>query len=264
MLIDVKLDRNWSLEGVQEAIKIMLKENSTLFDDLIKKLEDNQALSNLLFDLSVGKILYPFNPDNPAMKLGLMFGFLTEGTEGLQIHNRIFEIRITDYFVSRNLSEWRENNIVQSAVSDIIRNGVFDMERCLTKFKRYYAEIYTEKDIKFLEHDGKLIFLTYLKPLINGNGFYHFESQTRDYGKIDLVVDFLKQQFILEMKLWYGDRRHEDAYEQLAGYLKSKNVDRGYLLTFDFRKQGDDSVSETQWIEYDGKQIFDVVLRVGK
>jgi len=34
--------------------------------------------------------------------------------------------------------------------------------------------------------------LTYLKPLINGTGFYHFESQTRDFGKMDLVVDFLK------------------------------------------------------------------------
>ena len=34
--------------------------------------------------------------------------------------------------------------------------------------------------------------------------------------KMDLVVDFLKQQFILEMKLWYGDKRHEEAYDQLA------------------------------------------------
>ena len=46
-----------------------------------------------------------------------------------------------------------------------------------------------------------VIFLTYLKPLINGTGFYHFESETRDYGKIDLIIDYLKQQFILEMKL---------------------------------------------------------------
>jgi hypothetical protein len=66
------------------------------------------------------------------------------------------------------------------------------------------------------------------------------------------------------MKIWYGSSRHEDAFEQLAGYLKMKNMDRGYLLTFDFRKQGDDSFSENEWIECDGKQIFNVVLRVGK
>jgi hypothetical protein len=93
--------------------------------------------------------------------------------------------------------------------------------------------------------------------------FYHFESETRDNGKIDLVIDYMKQQFILEMKRWYGDSRHEDAYRQLANYLQSKNIDCGYLLTFDFRKKGDDLFAENQWIDYDGKRIFDVVLRVG-
>jgi hypothetical protein len=138
------------------------------------------------------------------------------------------------------------------------------MELCLNKFKKHYSEIYTDKDIKFLEHDGKLIFLTYIKPLLNGGGFYHFEPETRDNGKMDLVIDYLTQQFILEIKIWRGDSKHEDAYEQLANYLTSKNTDSGYLLTFDFRKNEDDNYSEGQWIEWDGKRIFDVVLRVGR
>jgi hypothetical protein len=263
LLIETELDRNWTLEGVQEAIKIMLDENSTLFDDLIKKIEENRELSNLLFDLTVGKIKYNYNVDDPVMKFGLMFGFLTKGEYGLQIHNKIFEIRLANYFISKIARKWRENEVAQSPISEIIKNNIFDMELCLTKFKKHYAEIYTDKDLKFLERDGKLIFLTYLKPLINGNGFYHFESETRDFGKIDLVIDYLKQQFILELKIWYGDSKHEDAYEQLANYLKSKNIDCGYLLTFDFRKKGDNTFSENQWVEWDGKRIFDVVLRVG-
>ena len=264
LLIENELDRNWTIEGIQEAVKIMLDENTTLFDDLFKKIEENRELSELLFDLTVGKIQYSYNADDPAIKFGLMFGFLLKGADGLQIHNRIFEIRIANYFISKTMRKWRENSIAQSPSNEIIKNNFFDMELCLTKFKKHYAEIYTDKDLKFLERDGKLIFLTYLKPLINGNGFYHFESQTRDYGKIDLVIDYLKQQFILELKIWNGDSKHEDAYEQLANYLKAKNMDSGYLLTFDFRKKGNDSHSENKWIEYDGKRIFDVVLRVGK
>ena len=272
LLIEAKLNRNWTIEGVQEAIKIMLDEDSTLFDDLTKKLEENPELSDLLFDLSVGKIKYVFNTDNPIMKIGVMFGFLSKGTDGLQIHNKIFEIRIANYFVSKNNQKWRENNVVQTLTNDIIKNNVFDMELCLNKFKKHYAEIYTDKDIKFLERNGKFVFLTYLVPLINGTGFYHFESQTRDSGKMDLVIDFLKQQFILELKIWYGDSKHQDAYNQLANYLKSKNVESGYLLTFDFRKKDKNSyllkgaegdISENKWIEWDGKRIFDVVLRVG-
>jgi len=264
LLIETKLDRNWTLEGVQEAVKLILDENSTLFDDMIKKIEENQELSDLLFDLTVGRIKYPYNVDDPVMKFGLMFGFLARETGGLKMHNKIFEIRITDYFVAKNLRKWRENAIAQTPVNEIVRNNVFDMELCLKKFKQHYADIYTPKDLKFLEHDGKLIFLTYLKPLINGTGFYHFESETRDFGKIDLVVDFMKQQFIIELKLWYGDKRHEEAYEQIAGYLKTKNMDCGYLLTYDFRKRKDVRFHEAKWVECEGKRIFDVVLNVGE
>jgi hypothetical protein len=282
LLIERDLNKDWSLVGVQEAMKIILDENSTLFDDLIKKIEENRELSELLFDLTVGKIQYVYNVDDPVMKLGIMFGFLSKGKEGVQIHNRIFEIRLTNYFITKNLRNWRENNAVQSPVYEIIKDNFFNMELCLTKFKRHYAEIYIDKDLKFLERNGKLIFLTYLIPLINGKGFYHFESETRDYGKIDLVIDFLNQQFILEMKIWHGESKHEDAYEQLSKYLKSKNRDCGYLLTFDFRKKmprraqsqdrlgdveaqeisGDTGFSDNKWIEWNGKQIFDVVLRV--
>ena len=263
-LIETDLDRNWTIEGIQEAIKLILKERSTLFGDMIKKIEEKQDLSNLLFDLTVGKIKYLYNVDVPVMNFGLMFGFIAEGTDGLQIDNKIFEIRITDYFISKQMLQWRENNIAQSPVNEIVKDGFFDMELCLKKFKQHYSEIYTKKHLNFLENNGKLIFLTYLKPLINGFGFYHFESETRDHGKMDLVVDFLKQQFILEMKLWYGNKRHEDAYEQLAKYLKSKNMDCGYLLTFDFRKKRDPASHEAKWVDFDGKRIFDVVVRVGE
>jgi hypothetical protein len=216
-----------------------------------------------MYDLTVGKIKYQFNIDVPTIKFGVMFGFLTKGDVGLQVHNKIFEIRIANYFIMKNVLKWREKDVAQSPINDIVKNNIFNMELCLTKFKKHYAEIYTNKDIKFLERDGKLMFLTYLMPLINGTGFYHFEPETRDFGKMDLVIDFLKQQFILEVKIWYGDNRHEDAYEQLASYLKSKNHDCGYLLTFDFRKKPDDSFAESKWVECDGKRIFDVMLRVG-
>jgi hypothetical protein len=263
-LIENKLDRNWTLEGVQKAIKLILEERSTLFDDLFKKIEENPDLQNLLYNLTIGAEEFKYIPHDPVIKIGLMFCFLCKKDNLVAIHNKIFEIVITDYFVSRNRTMPKFRNIKNISKSEIIIDNFFNMELCLTKFKRHYSEIYTCKDLKFLERDGKLIFLTYLMPLINGTGFYHFESETRDNGKMDLVIDYLKQQFILEIKIWYGDSKHEDGYEQLANYLISKNIDCGYMLTFDFRKKGDDSFSENKWIECNGKRIFDVVVRVGK
>ena len=77
-------------------------------------------------------------------------------------------------------------------------------------------------------------------------------------------MTFLKQQFIIELKLWYGDSKNEAAYQQLADYLKSKNTDCGYLITYDFRKNRPAKFKECKWIEWDGKKVFDVVLRVGE
>jgi hypothetical protein len=264
LMIETKTGRNWTLEGVQQAIKIILDEDSTLFGDLTKKIEENLNLQNLLYDLTVDNKSIPYNVHDPVIKTGLMYCFLAKDDNRLTVHNRIFEIVLTNYFISRNLTTPKYRNVEPAFKNEIIRDGFFDMELCLTKFKRDYARIYTGKDLHFLERNGKLIFLTYLTPLINGTGFYHFEPETRDNGKMDLVIDYLKQQFILEVKRWYGDSRHEDAYRQLAGYLKSKNMDCGYLLTFDFRIQDDDRFAESRWITYDDKRIFDVVIRVGK
>jgi len=263
LLIERDLDRNWTLEGVREAIKMILIERSTLFDDLFKKVEEHPDLQNLLYNLTVGAQEFSYTPHDPVIKYGLMFCFLDRNDTLVKIHNKIFEIVITDYFISRNRTTPKNRNVNHVSRSEIIKDNVFDMELCLTKFKNHYAKIYTSKDIDFLERDGKLIFLTYLMPLINGKGFYHFESETRDQGKIDLVIDFLQQQFIVELKLWYGESRHEAACEQLANYLKSKNMDCGYLLTFDFRQKGDDRFAPNKWVDLDGKRIFDVVLRVG-
>jgi hypothetical protein len=264
LLIETKLDRNWTLDGVQEAIKLILDEKSTLFGDLFKKIEENINLQNLLYDLTVGGKEFSYNAHDPVIEIGLMFCFLSRNGKKLVVHNKIFEIVISDYFISRNRTTPKFRNVEDVLENEIIKDNVFNMELCLTRFKEHYAEIYNDKDLTFLEREGKLIFLTYLKPLINGTGFYHFEPETRNNEKMDLVIDFLKQQFILELKIWRGYSRHEDAYQQLANYLKAKNMDCGYLLTYDFRNKGDNCFSENKWIECDGKRIFDVVLRVGK
>ena len=64
----------------------------------------------------------------------------------------------------------------------------------------------------------------------------------------------------MELKLWYGDVSHEKVFEQIAGYLESKNKDTGCLLTFDFRKTENVSKPQIRWVEYKGKKILDVMV----
>jgi hypothetical protein len=41
---------------------------------------------------------------------------------------------------------------------------------------------------------------------------------------MDIIVDYGREQFIIELKIWHGDTEHKAAYDQLAGYLRSKVI----------------------------------------
>ena len=127
------------------------------------------------------------------------------------------------------------------------------------KFAAHYNEIFAIKDKPFLERQGRLLFLTFLKPLLNGQGNYYIESQFTDQRRMDIVVDFEKEQYIVELKIWRGEASNERAYEQLLGYMDTKNAKEGYLLAFDFRKKRTGKI-KAKWAEVDGKRIFEVLV----
>ena len=52
---------------------------------------------------------------------------------------------------------------------------------------------------KFVEANGRKFFLLYLKPIINGTGNYYIEAQTLDERRTDVVVDYLGEQFLIEI-----------------------------------------------------------------
>jgi hypothetical protein len=114
------------------------------------------------------------------------------------------------------------------------------MALCLRKFAEHYRQLFNKADTPFLERHGQLIFLSYLQPLIHGNGFYHIESQFTNLRRMDIVVDYGSQQFIIELKLWRGKAAHEAAYAKLAAYVRDRGAREGYLLSFDFRRETQD------------------------
>ena len=255
--IDEELDRNWCESGVRDSFKKLCIEKNTLFDDLCKNLENNPKLYDLIYDiLIVGKQrLYAFG--NPTVNMAVMYGIIKETNRNICVSNKLFEVVICDYFISKD--EESNHRIVGVLQNDVIRGEIFDMELCMRKFADHFAELFNVEDISFLERHARLLFLSFLKPLINGHGFYHLESQFTDLRRMDIVVDIGRQQFIIEMKIWRGAQYQAEAYEQLYSYLESKRSDEGYLLTFDFRKN-DFKQRKADWVLIKDKRIFETVV----
>ena len=238
-IINEGLDRDWSENGVMKAAEITVLTKNTLLDDLTKNIENHKKLHDFLYSILIVGEHKSYVASDPVIEMGEMFGYVKRNGENrVVISNKIFEIFIINHFISKDSNSPKINKDITGVLHrDVVKNDVFDMELCLNKFAGHYREIFTEADKPFLERHGRLLFLSYLKPLINGRGFYHIESQFTDLRRMDIVIDFGRDQFIVELKLWKGETNKEKAYEQLLGYMETKNAAKGYLLTFDFRKE---------------------------
>lgn len=233
----------WTKNGFIEALKLLYSEKNTLFDSLTNHIEENEELKTLISDvLFTGKHML-YNTDNPIIERAKMFGFIKNQNGLVAIANRIFETRLYNLFLSTNESQ--NTNSYEAGMKDknqFIQHGKLDMEHILRKFVLHYTDIYGDRDEKFIESEGRKLFLLYLRPIINGVGNYYIEAQTRDSKRTDVIVDYKGEQFIIELKIWHGDAYNQSGEEQLSDYLDYYGLKKGYMLTFSFNKQKETGV----------------------
>ena len=247
-----KEEKKWSMDDLEAAIQLLLKQGNTNFDSLIKNLENNKELYDLVNRLLVDGDSIPFNLHNPTIHLGFIYGiFSKNGT--LKIHNRIYEQLIYAYMISKTLTAISSENIFAGHFT--LPNNELDLKAALLRFQLFMKEQHSEKNTSFLESEGRLVFLSYLAPILNGQGYAFREVQTSQEKRLDIVVTYFQHKYIIELKRWYGPKMHENGLDLLAEYLDFHSVDQGFLLIFDHRK-------EKEWkqeaILHKGKEIFAV------
>ena len=234
----------WSAEGIAEAVKIILKSNVALFDSMARQLDRYQDLRKMIEDILYQGKRIPFSPDIKSVSMGLMFGFLKEKEEQVVVANRIFEMRLLNMFIAEEAVSSDMFSLGENSKNQFVKDNRLDMERVLRKFVEHFTDIYGDNDEKFVETYGRKFFLLYLKPIINGTGNYYIEAQTRDSKRTDVVVDYLGEQFVVELKIWHGDEYNERGEKQLADYLDYFHLNQGYLLSFNFNKKKETGVKK--------------------
>lgn len=107
-----------------------------------------------------------------------------------------------------------------------------------------FDELYGDKNGTFLEDVGRRYFMLFLKPIINGTGNSYVEAETRNRERMDLVIDYLGEQFVIELKVWRGDAYNLRGEKQLCSYLEYFHLKKGYMLSFNFNKKKEIGVKE--------------------
>lgn len=76
-------------------------------------------------------------------------------------------------------------------------------------------------------------------------------------------MDYLGEQFIVELKIWHGNEYNERGEQQLAEYLDYYHkelkvpLEKGYLLSFNFNKKKEIGVKE---LRIRNKTIIEAVV----
>ncbi|NMM64416.1 AAA family ATPase [Clostridium sp. P21] len=245
----------WNKDSISKAVKELLQENNTLFDDLVKNVENNNELREYIFDLIINGSEKTFNIDNPIISLGIVFGYFKNVNGRVNISNRIFQERLYNYFSSKleNKTDMSNYNFRDNFIID----NKLDFEKILLRFQQFIKEQYSSIDSKFIEREGRLLFLSFIKPIINGVGFDFKEVQISEEKRLDIVVTYLSNKYLVELKIWRGIEYHKKGLKQLKDYLDIQGLDKGYLVVYNFNK---DKEYKEEKIEYEGKEIFAVYV----
>ncbi len=251
-IIPHRENQNWTTADIELAFKIVMQQQNTNFEHLIKSLENNNKLYETVFRIIIGGEIIGFNLDNPDIDLGVTLGIFAKEGNRLKIHNRIYEQRIYNYMISRI-----ETSSSYSPYSGkYVKDKVLDISKLLLGFQQFMQENHSGKNKDFLEKQGTLLFLAFSQPVINGQGFSFKETQISEERRLDVIITYLEQKYIIEIKIWHGEQAHKDGLEQLSDYLDRQNLKTGYLLIFDFRVQQKEY--KHQQIKFLDKDIFAV------
>lgn len=239
------LSNAWTSAGIDEAVKLILNENNTLFQSLTKTLNNYPELKASIRSILMEGTRLSYNVQQDAIVQMQMYGLIRNENGAVRIANRIFETMLYNLFLS---DEELKSNVFyregDRAGNIFVEDGELNVRLILERFIDTFHQVYGPLEERFREKDGRELFLLYLKPIINGTGNYYIEAQTRDQRRTDVIIDYLGRQYIIELKIWCGERYNAEGERQISEYLDYFGLSTGYMLSFNFNKKKETGVQQ--------------------
>jgi len=236
-----------AIDHLLAAREQMIQARETHLDALGVRLRDPR-IRRIIESILVGNNDPEMGRSNPNVELATDLGLIKWNTEtGFTVSNPIYEEILTRYLNSGyhdNLpppSSWQWKN----------KDGTLDMDSLLKEFQIFWrrnSEIWEQKS-DYTEAFPHLLLQAFLQRIINGGGQMEREAAA-GRGRMDLLVEYRNNKFIIEIKLvhsWDTPREvREEGLRQIAMYRDRVAPEApAYLVIFDRRP----TVKEKPWNE---------------
>ena len=233
----------------------LLEERNTNTDHLLTNIRRDHRFESLLMRICSYERGVPFNLDNEIISELTMYGVITKSSDRMcEIVNPIYQHRIMQTFKPA-INGLEEVYFPEDADKDFIdyltSSGEIELEALLDNFKDFIARagfriLQVPETPK--EYVGQNLLYAYLDHFIRTiNADMFLEVQT-GRGRIDLLILYNSRKYIVETKIWEGERYYQAGKKQLVAYLKSEKADAGYYVVFDHRTNPESRV-ETETLE---------------
>ena len=227
--------RSITLADLDRAQRKLVRETNYNFETLGRHAREHPAeILAILF----GSVI-PFNLNNPLVSTLYMQGIISEApTESCQIANPIYRQVLIAYL--RPLNFGLQGDMLANGFDfrKLVTAGGLDLKAILSNF-RQFVERRGKEAFKVSpmpqEATGQYMLMAYLDSVLRQIGGVVYTEVPSGDGRLDLIVVFQQNRYIIETKIWRGAAYFDRGLEQMQEYLTSEGVSEGYYVLFHAR-----------------------------
>ena len=241
--LDIPKNETITLGHFTTAHTQLLRGRNTNIEHLTTNIRKDPRFESVLMRIMARDEGVDFNLDDDIISELATYGVIKEGADGMcEILNPIYLYRIMRVFkptVNGLEQEYFPEDTDDERHEYLTHTGQIEMASLLDNFRDFIARagfrILQVPDTP-QESVGRHLLLAYLDEFVRlVGGMMHIEVQT-GRGRMDLILTHNHRKYIVETKIWRGDRRYQAGKKQLAAYLKLEGATEGYYVVFDHRQ----------------------------
>ena len=253
--LDIPKSEPITMAHFSKAHAQLLEEDNVNLTHLITNIRRDRQFESVLMRIMTRDEGIDFNLRSETISELAMYGVIARSADGMcEIVNPIYLYCILQAFkpvVNGLEDEYLHEESSEDFWDYLTPIGQIDMEGLLDNFRDFIARA----GFKILqvpdtpqESVGRHLLLAYLDQFVKDvGGFMHIEVQT-GRGRMDIIITHNQRKYIIETKIWRGERRYQAGKKQLAAYLRAEGVTEGYYVVFDHREEPEPR-EETETIE---------------
>jgi len=216
--------------AVDRAQRKLVRETNYNFETLGRHA---RAHPDEILAILFGRVI-PFNLNNPLVSTLYMQGIISESaTESCQIANPIYRQVLIAYL--RPLNFGLQGDMLANGFDfrKLVTADGLDLKAILSNF-RQFVERRGKEAFKVSpmpqEATGQYMLMAYLDSVLRQIGGVVYTEVPSGDGRLDLIVVFQEQRYIIETKIWRGAAYFDRGLEQMQQYLTSEGVNEGYYV----------------------------------